>query len=88
MQDLLALSAKYATRPAAEETINNPTVRKHYWRYRCHVELETLLEDKSFLSTLQQLLLSAYCRHFHCFSLLSLLQHIGLGVSCAYIDPN
>ncbi|CAL8472202.1 g11744 [Coccomyxa elongata] len=59
IQDLLAMSAKYATRPAAEETINNPTVRKHYWRYRCHVELETLLEDKPFLATLQQLLLSS-----------------------------
>ena len=59
-QDLLAMSDKYSTRPAAEETINNPTVRKHYWRYRCHVELETLLEDKPFMATLQQLLLSAF----------------------------
>jgi 4-alpha-glucanotransferase len=56
-QDLLALSAKYAQRPAAEETINDPTVRKHYWRYRCHVDLETVLEDKAFIATLQRLLL-------------------------------
>ncbi len=62
------MSAKYATRPAAEETINNPTVRKHYWRYRCHVELETLLEDKPFLATLQQLLLSTCRYHCGCFS--------------------
>lgn len=31
LQDLLALSAKYATRPAAEETINDPTNPHHYW---------------------------------------------------------
>ena len=56
-QDLLALSDKYNGRPAAEETINDPTVRKHYWRYRCHVDLETLLEDKAFLLNLQHMLL-------------------------------
>ena len=35
LQDLIALSDKYNMRPANEETINDPTVRKHYWRYRC-----------------------------------------------------
>ena len=34
-----------------------PTVRKHYWRYRCHVDLETLLDDKGFLLDLQHMLL-------------------------------
>ena len=56
-QDLLALSDKYNGRPVAEETINDPTVRKHYWRYRCHKDLETLLEDKAFLLDLQHMLL-------------------------------
>jgi hypothetical protein len=58
-QDLLALSEEYSGRPATEETINDPTVRKHYWRYRCHVALETLRADKPFLAGLQQQLLSA-----------------------------
>ena len=57
MQDLLALSDKYNGRPAADETINDPTVRKHYWRYRCHVNLESLLDDKVFLLNLQHMLL-------------------------------
>ena len=57
LQDLLALSDKYNGRPAAEETINDPTVRKHYWRYRCHVNLETLLEDKAFILDIQRMLL-------------------------------
>lgn len=34
MQDLLALKEDYTTRPAVEETINDPTNPKHYWRYR------------------------------------------------------
>ena len=54
---MLALSDKYNGRAAAEETINDPTVRKHYWRYRCHVDLETLLEDKAFLLGIQGMLL-------------------------------
>ena len=57
LQDLLALSDKYNGRPAADEIINDPTVRKHYWRYRCHVNLESLLDDKAFLLNLQHMLL-------------------------------
>lgn len=34
IQDLLALKEDYTTRPAVEETINDPTNPKHYWRYR------------------------------------------------------
>ncbi|PIA53200.1 hypothetical protein AQUCO_00900054v1 [Aquilegia coerulea] len=48
LQDLLALKEEYTTRPAVEETINDPTNPKHYWRYRVHVTLETLLGDKEF----------------------------------------
>ncbi|CAL5220743.1 g2802 [Coccomyxa viridis] len=59
LQDLLALSDKYNGRPATEETINDPTVRKHYWRYRCHIDLETLLEDKAFILNIQRMLLES-----------------------------
>ncbi|KAG4915799.1 hypothetical protein JHK87_053356 [Glycine soja] len=34
LQDLLALKEEYTTRPATEETINDPTNPKHYWRFR------------------------------------------------------
>ena len=30
-QDIMALSASYATRPAEQETINDPTNPQHYW---------------------------------------------------------
>ncbi|WCJ28700.1 4-alpha-glucanotransferase DPE2 [Euphorbia peplus] len=46
LQDLLALKEEYMTRPATEETINDPTNPKHYWRYRVHVTMEALMKDK------------------------------------------
>ncbi|XP_047332614.1 4-alpha-glucanotransferase DPE2 [Impatiens glandulifera] len=55
LQDLLALKKKYTTRPAPEETINDPTNPKHYWRYRVHVTIETLIEDKEHISIIKDL---------------------------------
>jgi 4-alpha-glucanotransferase len=34
LQDIFALMPRYSQRPANEEIINDPTVTKHYWRYR------------------------------------------------------
>ena len=31
LQDLFALNPAYNQRPAAEETINDPAVKHHYW---------------------------------------------------------
>ncbi|XP_039000486.1 4-alpha-glucanotransferase DPE2-like [Hibiscus syriacus] len=56
LQDLLALKDKYTTRPAAEETINDPTNPKHYWRYRVHVTMESLMEDKELKATIKDLI--------------------------------
>ncbi|GAV89138.1 CBM_20 domain-containing protein/Glyco_hydro_77 domain-containing protein [Cephalotus follicularis] len=55
LQDLLALKEEYTTRPATEETINDPTNPKHYWRYRVHVTLESLMKDKELKTTLKDL---------------------------------
>ncbi|CAN0907957.1 4-alpha-glucanotransferase DPE2 [Linum grandiflorum] len=55
LQDLLALKEEYTKRPANEETINDPTNPKHYWRYRVHVTLETLMKDKELKSTIKAL---------------------------------
>ncbi|KAK2652047.1 hypothetical protein Ddye_011903 [Dipteronia dyeriana] len=55
LQDLLALKEEYTARPAAEETINDPTNPKHYWRYRVHVTLESMLEDKDLKSIIKDL---------------------------------
>ncbi|GMH29429.1 hypothetical protein Nepgr_031272 [Nepenthes gracilis] len=55
LQDLLALKEEYTARPAMEETINDPTNPKHYWRYRLHVTLESLLNDQELKSTIKDL---------------------------------
>ncbi len=52
-QDVMGLSAEYIQRPAAEETINDPTNPKHYWRYRMHVTVEDLRADRQLLGDLQ-----------------------------------
>ncbi|KAM0907019.1 hypothetical protein ACQ4PT_016421 [Festuca glaucescens] len=59
LQDLLALKDKYTTRPAVEETINDPTNPKHYWRFRLHVPLESMLEDKDIQATIKELVTSS-----------------------------
>ncbi|KAK7377996.1 hypothetical protein VNO80_03432 [Phaseolus coccineus] len=55
LQDLLALEEEYTTRPATEETINDPTNPKHYWRYRVHVSLESLIKDVELQTTIKDL---------------------------------
>ena len=56
LQDLLGTSPVYGLRPAEEETINDPTNPRHYWRYRMHVKIEELLEDQDFVRSLQTLI--------------------------------
>lgn len=55
MQDWLALLPRYYSRPAAEEAINDPTNKRHYWRWRMEPLLETLLDDHELLMTVQNL---------------------------------
>ncbi|CAB4286026.1 unnamed protein product [Prunus armeniaca] len=55
LQDLLALKEEYTTRPATEETINDPTNPKHYWRYRVHVTVEALIKDKELVTIIKDL---------------------------------
>ncbi|KHN08918.1 4-alpha-glucanotransferase DPE2 [Glycine soja] len=55
LQDLLALKEEYTTRPATEETINDPTNPKHYWRFRVHVTLESLIKDNDLQTTIKDL---------------------------------
>ncbi|PWA90321.1 disproportionating enzyme 2 [Artemisia annua] len=59
LQDLLALKEEYTTRPAAEETINDPTNPKHYWRFRVHVTIESLLKDKELTTEIKGLVRSS-----------------------------
>lgn len=59
LQDVLALKEEYTNRPANEETINDPTNPKHYWRFRMHVTLESLLGDEDLKITIKDLVMSS-----------------------------
>ena len=64
----MALSPSFSSRPAEEETINDPTNPRHYWRYRMHRPLEDLLADHEFISCIQELLTGSllaahFCHH-------------------------
>ncbi|KAL5994694.1 4-alpha-glucanotransferase dpe2 [Asimina triloba] len=59
LQDLLALKEEYTARPAAEETINDPSNPKHYWRFRVHVTLESLMKDSELKETIKDLVTSS-----------------------------
>ena len=48
LQDLLGIDEKIRRKNPADERINIPADPKHYWRYRMHLNLETLLEEKSY----------------------------------------
>ena len=54
-QDLLALESSYAQRPAEEETINDPTNNRHYWRFRLHVRLEDMLANSEWLADIREM---------------------------------
>lgn len=55
LQDILALKEVYAQRPAKEETINDPTNPRHYWQFRLHVSLESLLTDSELINLVKEL---------------------------------
>eukprot|EP00899_Mesostigma_viride_P026610 jgi/Mesvir1/7133/Mv09233-RA.1 len=59
MQDLMALRDTYTTRPATEETINDPTNPKHYWRFRLHEYIENLQADTLLVGEMQNMLLAS-----------------------------
>ncbi|MGI8633882.1 MAG: 4-alpha-glucanotransferase [Segetibacter sp.] len=48
LQDLLGMSAALRRENPNEERINIPADSKHYWRYRMHISLEQLLNEKEF----------------------------------------
>jgi 4-alpha-glucanotransferase len=48
IQEFLATDKELANRNLNNERINNPAVFPHYWRYRMHLNLEDLKEQKNF----------------------------------------
>ena len=56
IQDLLGLDEKLRAEKPADERINVPAERNHYWRYRCHVSLEQLAAADALNNTLREML--------------------------------
>lgn len=48
LADYLSMSSNLRRADPREETINVPANPRHYWRYRMHITVETLLNDKDF----------------------------------------
>jgi 4-alpha-glucanotransferase len=55
LQDLLGLDGQLRRANAADERINVPANPRHYWRYRMHLTLEALLEQRAFNGKLAHL---------------------------------
>ncbi|MEG0928340.1 4-alpha-glucanotransferase [Chryseobacterium sp.] len=48
IQEFLATDSKLSNKKMDNERINNPAIFPHYWRYRMHIKLEDLKEQKIF----------------------------------------
>lgn len=56
LQDLLAMDGRLRRKNPQEERINVPANPQHYWRYRMHLNLEDLLEEKPFMYLVRAML--------------------------------
>lgn len=59
LQDLLGIDGQIRKQDPAGERINIPSVAKHYWRYRMHLNLETLQKAKAFNHELKEYIRSS-----------------------------
>ena len=48
LQDWLSIDETVRLADADAERINNPANPRHYWRYRMHLNIEDLIENKDF----------------------------------------
>ena len=54
-QDWMSIDESLRHKNPHEERINDPSNSQHYWRYRMHLTLEELLEEKNFNERVKQL---------------------------------
>ncbi len=56
IQDLLALDGEYCAAVSPdEELVNDPTVKRHYWRYRMRDRLESLAANTAWVSRIRDM---------------------------------
>lgn len=56
LQDWLATDGSLRLEDPSRERINIPAIPRHYWRYRMHLTLESLLLQSSFNSSLREMI--------------------------------
>ena len=47
-QDWMSIDGKLRRENPNDEQINVPAIAKHYWRYRMHISVESLMEESVF----------------------------------------
>ena len=56
LQDWFAIDERIRLADANAERINIPSIPKHYWRYRMHLNIEQLLADRDFNEQVKELI--------------------------------
>jgi 4-alpha-glucanotransferase len=54
LQDIMGMSEHFRRENPVDERINVPANPQHYWRYRMHLTLEELLDEKAFNTDLRK----------------------------------
>lgn len=57
IQDWMAIDERLRLPDANAERINIPANPRHYWRYRMHVGIEELMENKDFIANIEELVI-------------------------------
>jgi 4-alpha-glucanotransferase len=56
LQDWLSMFPDLRRKDTHSERINIPANPKHYWRYRMHLNIEELIENENFITTVKTLI--------------------------------
>ena len=59
IQDLLAMDGRLRWDNTDGERINVPAIAQHYWRYRMHLKLEELIDEKKLVTELRSMIYAA-----------------------------
>ena len=63
IQDVIQMLPKYRTRDVADETINDPTNSKHYWKYRLENRIDALRADAELVELVRGMVAASGRQH-------------------------
>lgn len=59
VQDLVGMDAELRRPVASDETINDPSITPHYWRFRFHLPIEKLLKEEGLNGKIREMVREA-----------------------------